>query len=351
MSEIQWCWLHVASLGALYPGGPVRHTKTVHVRDSRSRDHSSDARLGAAWPDGHAGCRSGAAARPTAPRLQRVNPADQRSAALQKAYAAIPLAFVENRRQTDPRVKYYAVGDHYAFFATRDELMLSLTKDKQAQELALALRFRNHSPDVTVTGTNRMPGTVNYLGGKTPARSQTGLSRYGQIAYHDLWPNIDLLLRESAGVLKYEFHVRPGGRVSDIRLAYAGAKGLALGAAGAAADPDGGRSAPGRRAGVLPDDHRPTGAGEQPLRARAAEARARRHGSPSTSVPTNETTSWSSIPASSSPTFLGGNSAETGAGIAVDGSGNVLHRRHDPVAQLPDHDRGVQAHRRGQQLR
>ena len=83
-------------------------------------------------------------------------------------------------------MKYYAVGDHYAFFATRDELMLSLTKDKQARELALALRFRNRSPDVTVTGTNRVPGTVNYLGSKHPARSQTGLSRYGQIAYHDL---------------------------------------------------------------------------------------------------------------------------------------------------------------------
>ena len=36
-----------------------------------------------------------------------------------------------------------------------------------------------------------------------------------------------------AGALKYEFHVRPGARVSDIRLAYAGATGLALDARGA----------------------------------------------------------------------------------------------------------------------
>ena len=44
------------------------------------------------------GGRGAAHGSPTA----EVKPADHRSAALQKAYAAIPLAFVENRRQTDP---------------------------------------------------------------------------------------------------------------------------------------------------------------------------------------------------------------------------------------------------------
>ena len=65
---------------------------------------------------------------------------------LQKAYGALPLAFVPNRQQTDPRVRYYAVGHRYAFFATRDELMLSLSKGKPARHLALALRFLDRSP-------------------------------------------------------------------------------------------------------------------------------------------------------------------------------------------------------------
>src|SRR5438132_7359021 len=62
------------------------------------------------------------------------------------ANAGVPLAFVENRGQADARVRYYAQGNRYAFFATRDEVMLSLGKQKGASQLALALRFVSRNP-------------------------------------------------------------------------------------------------------------------------------------------------------------------------------------------------------------
>ena len=40
----------------------------------------------------------------------------------------------------------------------------------------------------------------------------------------NLWPGIDMVFRGTNAQLKYEFLVRPGARVSDIRLAYAGAE-------------------------------------------------------------------------------------------------------------------------------
>ena len=83
----------------------------------------------------------------------------------QRAFAAMPLAFVQNRGQTDARVRYYALGNHYAFFATRDELMLSLTKDKPARSLALGLRFIGRNPHVAIAGAKGAPGKVNYLTG------------------------------------------------------------------------------------------------------------------------------------------------------------------------------------------
>src|SRR5437867_2393038 len=42
------------------------------------------------------------------------------------AYAKLPVAFVENRGQIDSRVQYYAQGNGYAFYLTREEVMLSL---------------------------------------------------------------------------------------------------------------------------------------------------------------------------------------------------------------------------------
>ena len=185
----------------------------------------------------------------------------------QSAFAAMPLAFVQNRGQTDARVRYYALGNHYAFFATPDELMLSLTKGTPAANLALGLRFIGRSPGASILGAARAPGKVSYLTGTDPASSRSNLSRFRELVYRGLWPHIDLRLHERAGVLKYEFRLHPGARLSDIRLAYAGAKRLTLDRHRRTADHDGPRPAAGRAAGVLPADRRQAHVRAQPLRA------------------------------------------------------------------------------------
>lgn len=188
-----------------------------------------------------------------------------------EAYANLPLSFVENRGQTDKRVRYHAQGSHYAFYFTREEIVLSLGKGSDAPDplrrsgpsseargatlgargsdiraaataavpaapathgVTLALRFLGGNPRVVVEGEERAPGEVNYLWGRDPARWHTKLPRYAQVVYRELWPGVDLMLRGRAGELKYEFRVRPGARHADIRLAYAGADSLALDGAG-----------------------------------------------------------------------------------------------------------------------
>lgn len=69
------------------------------------------------------------------------------------AYANLPLRFVENRGQTDARVRYHAQGDRYAFYLTREEIVLSLAKRlggaSQADGITLALRFIGANPRAT----------------------------------------------------------------------------------------------------------------------------------------------------------------------------------------------------------
>src|SRR5262245_12937163 len=143
------------------------------------------------------------------------------------------LGFVENRGQTNARVRYYARGERYAFYVTRDELLLSFLKPKSSQGLNLALRFLGSDPASTPEGAQRRPGEINYFHGADPARWQTRLRHYGEVVYRGLWPGIDLRLRLQGDALKYEFHVRPGARPSAVRLAYAGARRLAHDRAGA----------------------------------------------------------------------------------------------------------------------
>src|SRR5262249_30696307 len=53
------------------------------------------------------------------------------------------------------------------------------------------------------------------------------------VVYRDLWPGVDMALAGQDGQLKYEFRLRPGARLADIRLAYRGSSGLTLDSSGA----------------------------------------------------------------------------------------------------------------------
>jgi protocatechuate 3,4-dioxygenase beta subunit len=98
--------------------------------------------------------------------------------------------------------------------------------------LALALRFLGANPDVAISGAARQEGVVNYLIGDDPSRWQTGLPTFEEVVYRDLWPGIDMAFRGEAGRLKYEFVVHPGADPADIRLAYGGAQWLTVAPSG-----------------------------------------------------------------------------------------------------------------------
>ena len=155
--------------------------------------------------------------------VERAQSPDADRERLMAAYADLPLTFVENRGQTDARVDFLAQGPRHAVYVTPQEIALTL-QQRGGAGVALALRFVGADPGAEPSGAERAPGTVNYLRGDDPARWQTELRGYGQIAYRDLWPGIDLRLRGQDQALKYEFVVRPGARPADIRLAYRGAE-------------------------------------------------------------------------------------------------------------------------------
>ena len=230
---------------------------------------------------------------------------------------------------------------------------MSLTKRhaastaQTADQIALALRFEGRNPQVEPQGVLPSGGVVNDLRGSDPSQWRTQISQYRDVVYRDLWPGIDLRLREQSGVLKYEFHVQPGASPSDIRLAYGGADGLALN--------DAGQLQISTPLGVLQDsvpvsyqdiDGVRTAVRSSYVLGTGADARF------SFAVGGYQRDHELIIdPGVQYTTFLGGNAAETSAGIAVDAAGNVFVAGHDAVARLPDHDRRVPAHRRGPELR
>jgi Beta-propeller repeat len=237
------------------------------------------------------------------------------------AYGKLPVAFIENMGQTDRSVRYYAQGNRFGFYLTDREVMLAFTKKNVDSELALALRFVGANVHPRIEGANRLAGDVNYLQGDEPAKWHTHVARYGGVIYHQLWPGIDLHLREQSGVLKYEFHVQPGAMPSDIRLAYAGATALSLERSGALRID----TAAGVLSDAAPIAYQEAGGVRVPVQSRyALDATATAGGFGFAIGDSYDRTRELIIdPGIQYTTFLGGNSDEVGAGIVVDGSGNA----------------------------
>jgi beta-propeller repeat-containing protein len=150
--------------------------------------------------------------------------------AARDAYGRLPLAFVPNAGQSDPRVRFSAQANGVGFFFTQKEAVFSFAKGKKWVVLRLA--FRGANPKARIEGQKRGPGKVNYLLGNDPSKWHSNLPTYRQVIYRDLWPGIDMVFGGGSDGLKYEFVVRPAAKVSDIRLAYRGADRLSLSPAG-----------------------------------------------------------------------------------------------------------------------
>jgi hypothetical protein len=170
--------------------------------------------------------QSGAGApvsQPAAPQMSEEDALD--------AYGKLPLSFVPNEGQTDEAVRYYAQGAGYGFYFTHKGAMLSFA-DGKGRGHALALDFLGANPDATLTSQERLAGEVNYLVGNDQASWHQGLPTHAELLYGGLWPGIDMAVRGEGGNLKYEFHLKPGSSIDDVRLGYHGAEGLKVGTGG-----------------------------------------------------------------------------------------------------------------------
>jgi uncharacterized protein (TIGR03437 family) len=177
-------------------------------------------------------------------------------ARLAENYGKLPLSFEANAGQADPRVKYLSRGSGYGLYLTAEEAVLALRKGGCAGRSAagagepasfirrgeagcereadvVRMRLAGASGMAAApAGEERLPGTANYFIGSDPAKWHTGVPTYAKVRYHGVYPGVDLVYYGNQRQLEYDFVVAPGGDPKAIRLQFAGAKGLRLGADG-----------------------------------------------------------------------------------------------------------------------
>ncbi len=165
------------------------------------------------------------------------------------------LRFIENKGQLDKEILYYAdfkggtiylyknklgflfidygssIHDHY-------QVKASNQKDIEKREIVGEnTTIRGHLYTVSFAGANAEvkldaanPGVeyYNYFIGNDKSKWVSRARSFSEITYFNIYQDIDLKIYSTIEGLKYDFIVKPGGDLEDIRIAYKGLTDLSL---------------------------------------------------------------------------------------------------------------------------
>jgi hypothetical protein len=161
------------------------------------------------------------------------------------------LSFERNLGQTASRVDFLAHAGNATVFLTptaavfamqgRSELsdqrsagLPSTAPERRGTNVGVALYMDlvGANPASRAAGVNPLPGKVNYLTGRDPAKWHTDVPTYGRVEYPNVYRGVSLAYYGGPGGLEYDFTVSPGADPSTIALKFGGAGGLELDARG-----------------------------------------------------------------------------------------------------------------------
>ncbi len=138
---------------------------------------------------------------------------------LDKIYEQLPLSFETNIGQVDPSVKFISHGFDYNLLLTNNKAILV---SNHKQDTNLSLEFVGANNEVKVAGNNQLLTKTNYLLGQDNSKWQKEITNYGQVAYQQIYPGVDLIFYGNKKNLEYDLIVAPSINPSFIQLKFEG---------------------------------------------------------------------------------------------------------------------------------
>ena len=155
------------------------------------------------------------------------------------AYGSLPTTFIANDGQLDASVRYEMRSSAGHLFFTPQGITLALTAPANAPaaaqhiksevdaapqtSISVRVSFDGANPNPVLDGADQLPGIANFFIGSDPTQWHTNVPTYAGVAYHDLYPGIDLSYTGHVGVLKGTYTVASGTDPALIRWRYTGA--------------------------------------------------------------------------------------------------------------------------------
>jgi hypothetical protein len=173
------------------------------------------------------------ASRPDAAEIGATVSACEAMRSTGSAGASRAFAFVENRGQWDDPSIAHAQAGGMRLFVESAGWVLALAEprgphasaEQASRAAAVRMSFQGARPARADFG-GALPGRHNYLLGSDASRWRSGLPRWATLRLNELYPGVDVQLREEAGHVEYDLLLQPYARLQDVRVKVEGARRL-----------------------------------------------------------------------------------------------------------------------------
>ena len=144
-------------------------------------------------------------------------------------------AFRKNNGQWDNEILYRMMSGHTSIAFYKDKIQFGLrkvsdkkSKSKNHPEIAYTiwdLRIENKNAGSILLSEGKSTSKINYFKGESGKSIE--IEESSKLTYSNVYPNIDLVFYlDKRKTLKYDFVVKVGGNLADIKLTYDGIKKL-----------------------------------------------------------------------------------------------------------------------------
>ncbi|MGA8762510.1 MAG: SBBP repeat-containing protein, partial [Candidatus Sulfotelmatobacter sp.] len=161
-------------------------------------------------------------------------------------------------------------------------------------------------------------GKINYLLGNDPAKWRSNIPLFGRVSYRNLYPGVDLVFHGASKQLEFDYLVQAGADAKSIALGFEGADKVALNANGDLVL----QTAAGPVKMHRPVAYQESNGARQPVEARFTVKSA--HEVAFALGPYDHSRELVIDPTVTYSTYVGGDLADYGLAVAVDGSGNAF---------------------------
>ena len=160
-----------------------------------------------------------------------------------KSFLSLPIYFIQNKGQTNSKVKYIVNGLGNSMFFTEDGVYLVLnqinenreqdsklktlitksdTNDQKIVTEVLRLIPVNANKNSEIIAEDILESKVNYFIGNNPEKWKTNIPTFKKVRYKELYEGIDLVFYGNQRQLEYDIIVKRGGNPSSVTFEYQG---------------------------------------------------------------------------------------------------------------------------------